>query len=249
MKIKRSAGKAKVKKENSERWLLTYSDLITLLLAFFIIMYSIASLNQGKFRQLAESLHTALSGTSTPISFTTSGGEHSLLKNTSLTPEQQGQVAQIVKENRVFSDIYHQLEQYIIDHHLQANVEAVDEPRGIRVAIHSDVLFDNGSDQLRPQALQILKGLVPFLNKVTTRVQVNGYTDSIPIHTQQFPSNWFLSVDRAAGVVSYLIEQGIDPKRLSAQGFSKYRPVASNATASGRQANRRVDIVLLHSWA
>ncbi len=245
----RRGNKAKVKKENSERWLLTYSDLITLLLAFFIIMYSIASLNQGKFQQLAESLHQAMSGSNTPITFSTSGGKKSLLKNTSLTQAQQQQVTAIVHENQVFSDIFRQLEHYIVAHHLQASVHAVDESRGIRIAIHSDVLFANGSDQLRPQALKILQGIVPFLNKVTTRVQVNGYTDSVPIRTQQFPSNWYLSVDRAAGVVTYLIAQGVIPTRLSAQGFSKFRPVATNTTALGRQINRRVDIVLLHSWA
>lgn len=247
MSSRRSRG-PKIKKENSERWLLTYSDLITLLLAFFIIMYSIASLNQGKFQQLAESLHDALSGSSNPITFSSEGANKSLLQNTSLTVAQQGQIAAIIKENHLFSDIYRELEQYIAAHHLQASVQAVDEPKGIRIAIHSDVLFDNGSDQLRPQALEILQGVVPFLNKVTTSIQVNGYTDSVPIRTQQFPSNWYLSTDRAAGVVSYLITRGVNPTRLSAQGFSKYRPIATNATAQGRQSNRRVDIVLLHSW-
>ena len=141
------------------------------------------------------------------------------------------------------------MQTYIRTHHLHGAVTAVNEPRGIRIAIHADVLFATGSDQLRQTAQHILIGLVPLLDAVHNRVQVNGYTDSSPIHTAQFPSNWFLSVDRAAGVVQFLVAHGVAPTRCSAQGFSKYHPVATNTTAQGIRQNRRVNIVLLHSWA
>ena len=258
--------------DGRERWLLTYSDLITLLLIFFVIMYSIASVNQGKFQQMAQSFHLAFDGGNTPIQFSHSGGS-GLLRQTSLTqhsvpsssaahslsgknlqqvallPGQAAQVQAMLHEDQVFSNLFARLQAYIHTHHLQAAVTAVDEPRGIRIAIHADVLFATGSDQLLSTAQHILTGLIPFLDTVHNRVQVNGYTDSAPIHTAQFPSNWFLSVDRAAGVVQFLVAHGVAPTRCSAQGFSKYHPVASNATPQGMRQNRRVNIVLLHSWA
>ena len=269
----RKKEKVRVRKEIHERWLLTYSDLITLLLAFFIIMYSVASLNQGKFRQLAQSLHMAFIGSSAPIQFSSSSGGKSVLHHSSLlhqtpapsishassgnhalqqisvTPTQAGQVHAMLHEDRVFSNLFARLQTYIRSHNLQASVTAVNQSRGIQIAIHADILFDTGSDQLRTTAQRILHGLVPFLDAVHNRIQVNGYTDSAPIHTTQFPSNWFLSVDRAAGVVQFLVGHGVSPTRCSAQGFSKYHPVASNATAQGMRQNRRVDIVILHSWA
>lgn len=245
----RKKEKVRVQKEIHERWLLTYSDLITLLLAFFIIMYSVASVNQGKFRQLAQSLHSAFSGSNTPIQFSGSSGGKSFLQQVSLTPTQAGQVRAMLHEQKVFSNLFAKLQAYIRDHHLQASVTAVNEPKGIQIAIRADILFGTGSDQLRPAAQGILHGLVPFLDVVQNRIQVNGYTDSAPIHTAQFPSNWFLSADRAAGVVQFLVGHGVSPARCSAQGFSKYHPVANNATVSGMRQNRRVDIVILHSWA
>ena len=253
--------KVRVQKEIHERWLLTYSDLITLLLAFFIIMYSVASVNQGKFQQLAQSLHLAFSGSTTPIVFE-SGGKSILkqaslmptqgkgvLQQVSLTPQQVGQVHAMLHEDKVFSTLFMRLQAYLRVHNLHASVTAVNEPRGIQIEIHADILFDTGSDRLRQTAQRILLGLVPFLDVVQNRVQVNGYSDSVPIHTTRFPSNWFLSADRAAGVVQFLVGHGVSPTRCSAQGFSKYHPVASNATAQGMRENRRVGIVILHSWA
>ncbi|MHB1629505.1 MAG: flagellar motor protein MotB [Bacilli bacterium] len=265
--------KVRIQKEIHERWLLTYSDLITLLLAFFIIMYSVASVNQGKFKQLAQSLHLAFIGSSAPIQLSSSSGgknvmQHSsllhqtptpsashassgnnVLQQISVTPAQAGQVHAMLHEDRVFSNLFARLQAYIRTHNLQASLTAVNQSQGIQIAIRADILFDTGSDRLRPAAQGVLHGLVPFLDAVQNRIQVNGYTDSAPIHTTQFPSNWFLSVDRAAGVVQFLVAHGVAPTRCSAQGFSKYHPVASNTTASGMRQNRRVDIVILHSWA
>ena len=261
---RRNKVKVRVSHDVRERWLLTYSDLITLLLAFFIIMYSMASVNQGKFQQMAQSLHLAF-GSSTPIVFAHTSAGKGLLHSTSLVPApsavksgqqqvllpraQATQVRSMLRENRVFSGLFAKLQSYIRAHNLQAAVTAVNEPRGIRIAIHADVLFATGSDHLRTTAQRILVGLVPFLDTVHNRVQVNGYTDSAPIRTAQFPNNWFLSVDRAAGVVQFLVAKGVAAPRCSAQGFSKYHPVASNGNARGRRQNRRVDIVILHSWA
>ncbi len=269
----RKKEKVRVRKEIHERWLLTYSDLITLLLAFFIIMYSVASVNQGKFQQLAQSLHLAFSGSTTPIQFARAGGGKSVLQPAALlhqapapsvahapngksvlqqvllTPQQAGQVHGILHEDKVFSSLFARLQTYIRVHNLNASVTTVNGSRGIQIEIHADILFDTGSDRLRPAAQRILLGLVPFLDAVQNRVQVNGYTDSAPIRTAQFPSNWFLSADRAAGVVQFLVGHGVSPARCSAQGFSKYHPIASNASAQGMRANRRVDIVILHSWA
>jgi|GEM_PF-3325027 len=201
----RKKEKVRVRKEIHERWLLTYSDLITLLLAFFIIMYSVASVNQGKFQQLAQSLHLAFSGSTTPIQFASASGGKSVLQPAALlhqapapsvahapngksvlqqvllTPQQAGQVHGILHEDKVFSSLYARLQTYIRVHNLNASVTAVNGSRGIQIEIHADILFDTGSDRLRQAAQRILLGLVPFLDAVQNRVQVNGYTDSAGI--------------------------------------------------------------------
>lgn len=230
---------------NHERWLLTYADLITLLLIFFVIMYSVTSLNISKFHDLAQSLNEAMGSAGTILSSQNSQGSTGILQQTSVTSSANSQTQQVNQAG--IDNLYRRIEQYIRTHHLQSQVTAYMVPQGVRVSINAQALFPSGSDVLQPDALTLLDGLTPLLQQVTNDIEVQGFTDNVPIRTAQYPSNWFLSVARSAMVADYLTHQGIDPTRLVAMGYSKYRPVASNATAAGRQRNRRVDLLVLRS--
>jgi chemotaxis protein MotB len=236
-------------KENHERWLLTYSDMITLLLIFFIVMYSITSINISKFHELAESLNQAMGSSNTVINTNAAAGGQQLLTYPQVTPSDAQVAEAAAAEQAKFDALYKRLEAYLKKNHLQADVQAAQEIPGIKITLRDSVLFANGSDVLSPQAMTILLGLVPFLQTVSHhQIVVEGYTDNVPIRTLQYPNNWFLSVSRAAEVVSNLVQDGISPYRISAEGFSKYREVASNVTSTGRELNRRVNIVILKKY-
>ncbi len=246
-------------KENNERWLLTYSDLITLLMIFFVIMYAMSSINVQKFMTLTQSLNAALdpnnkiplqnlatSGLTTAANPTT--GDHSTGYSSTpikITKQEKQQIQTMMNENIRFSNLYKRLQNYVKSNGLNNSVSLYNQTRGIQITLKDVVLFQTGQDTLLPGAQQILKGLVPFLQSVTNPIVVEGYTDNVPIDTPQFPSNWELSTGRAVNVVHFLISNAIDPNRLSAEGFGQYHPVAPNTTPANRAMNRRVNIVIL----
>ncbi len=255
--------KHKAEKENSERWLITYSDLITLLLIFFVIMYAMSSLDKAKFNILSASLNAALDpsneiplpglGKTALISAANpTVGSHTgntgTKATTPITKQEITQISSIIKEDKVFSNLYQELHNYITKNGLQSSVAIQNQQRGVQITLHDMVFFNTGSDQLRTQAMQTLAKLVPFLKTVNNDIIVEGYTDNIPIRTYLFPSNWELSTGRAVNVVKFLIANGIDPNRLAATGYSKYHPIAANTTSANRQQNRRVNIVVLRSY-
>ena len=247
-------------KENNERWLLTYSDLITLLMIFFVIMYAMSSVNAQKFMTLTQSLNAALdpnnkipiqslasSGLTTAANPTT--GDHSTGYSPTPTPKitktEQKQIQALMNENIRFNNLYKRLQNYVNQNGLSNSVSLYNQTRGIQITLRDVVLFQTGQDTLLSGAQQILLGLVPFLQSVTNPIVVEGYTDNVPIDTSQFPSNWELSTGRAVNVVHFLITNHLLPSRLSAEGFGQYHPVAPNTSSINRQMNRRVNIVIL----
>ncbi len=246
-------------KENNERWLLTYSDLITLLMIFFVIMYAMSSINVQKFMTLTQSLNAALdpnnkiplqnlatSGLTTAANPTT--GDHSTGYSAApspITKQQKQQIQTLMNENIRFSNLYQRLQNYVKKNGLNNSVSLYNQTRGIQITLKDVVLFQTGQDSLLPGAQQILKGLVPFLQSVNNPIVVEGYTDNVPINTPQFPSNWELSTGRAVNVVHFLIANSLNPNRLSAEGFGQYHPVVPNTTPTNRAMNRRVNIVIL----
>ncbi len=260
--------------ENHERWLVSYADFITLLFAFFVVMYSVSSVNEGKYRVLSESLEAAFKSS-----------------NKSMMPIQIGQIAKTPKTNAM------ELNQRIINIGLsslppprfsigklkkgkkkkpgkglkgnsggdgeksiasatkeikaamaslikQGLVSVTANGLGVDIQINSSILFASGSAVLSRQAVPILEKIAKTLLKTKTAVDVEGFTDDRPISNWQFPSNWELSAARAASVVHLLTRAGMAPQRLAAVGYGEYHPVASNKTAKGRQKNRRVVLVV-----
>lgn len=213
-------------------WLTTYSDLVTLLMCFFVLMFSFSTVDAAKFRQVAISLQTALRGV---LDGGVSLGPQDILEKLDL-------------EEQLMEDAFHEIEAYIQEAGLKGAVVAVYEERGLVIRFLDTVLFDLAKANLRADSLAILDRVAQVLDKVPNQIAIEGHTDNLPIQTQEFPSNWWLSTARANRVVEYFAKQhGITPKRLSAVGYGEYRPLLPNSSADNRAQNRRVEILIKKS--
>ncbi len=218
-------------KENLERWLLTYADLITLLLAFFVVMYSMSQVDAKRFGQMAEALHGILKGgesvfNNKPNDPSTDG--HGLLKLGNLRML-QSHIESRFKQIGKLDDV---------------NTEITE--RGLVIHIVDRALFDEASADLKPQSRDVLDLILDEVKDKPNHVRIEGHTDDRPIATPRFPSNWELSAARATEVVRYFVRgHGFPPDRISALGYGEYRPVRPNNSIENRAANRRVDVVIL----
>ena len=244
--------------ENEERWLLTYADMITLLMALFMVLFSISSVNISKYKSLQQSLQDAFSGKilSGGSSIAESGSDAGKAPTSQATPAiapikpQVGQTSRnnnTARDNREFQKIKREIDKYARQHGLSKQLQTAIARRGLVVRLLTDrVLFDPGQAALKTPGLPLLDKVAHALEIDQTHpILVEGHTDNVPISGSQFPSNWELSTARASVVVRYFIHDGIDKFRLGAAGYANLYPVASNSSASGRSKNRRVEIVLL----
>jgi chemotaxis protein MotB len=274
-------------KENEERWLLTYADMITLLMALFMVLFSISSVNVSKYKSLQESLKAAFSGSILPggkaltqsgaqaeqakaaqdtaipsivainptatnqNSSSSSAGTSSSQSMSAASASEQAKtlIAAAKIEQQQLQQLKAQLDQYLKAHGLQNQVQTTISRRGLVVRVLTDkVLFDSGQATLKPEGLPLLGEVANLLNVATDhQIAVEGHTDSVPISSAQYPSNWELSTARATTVVRYFISRSVDASRMTASGYADLHPIASNATDRGRQLNRRVEIVLLRN--
>ncbi len=247
--------------ENHERWLVSYADFITLLFAFFVVMYAISSVNEGKYRVLSSALVSAFSHpqkTIEPIQYGTplrspiiqheSLFKDSQLKNES-TIDSPGVDHRIVPTPKEMADMQKLADE--IEYNLkplidQELITVTKTNQGLEIEIKSNILFASGAAVLSLQAIAPLKKIAAVLAKVPNDINVEGYTDNVPISTASFPSNWELSAARAASVVRLFTQSGLQAMRLKAIGFGEHQPIADNATELGRSKNRRVAIMVLN---
>lgn len=224
------------------RWLLTYADMITLLMAFFIMMYSMSVLNLAKFQEVAFSIRSGFGG---PLD----GGGGVLihgpgpgsLKPNILGLETYGELAGTAER----------LAHYVTERGLEDAVKMRADERGLVVSLVTDkVLFERGRAGLRPSGREIMDEIAGLLRELPNHVIVEGHTCDLPINTAQFPSNWELSTARATQVIRYFIERGDVPAgRLSAAGYADSHPLEPNTSEANRARNRRVDIVIVATAA
>lgn len=217
-----------VEDDNVDRWLVSYADFITLLFAFFVVMYAISSVNEGKYRVLSDTLVTAFKTPPKSI-------EPVPIGKPMKTEQPQQYMVQVA--NRIKRDL-----QPLID---KQYIKVTSNKLWVEVEINTSILYSSGNAKLEPEANEPLKKLAVMLAGVPNYVDVEGYTDNLPINNAVYPSNWELSAARAASVVQLFINNGIAPQRLSAIGYGQYRPIANNDTVEGRRKNRRVRIVIL----
>jgi len=260
---------------NHEAWAIPYGDLVTLLLAFFVVMYAISSVNEGKFRVLSDSLTAAFRGvpkTLEPVQVgeksrgsgadiavsivqqaTMEGQPRQLLESIELgermgkagKPPTRGGVGEAVVVPPALGRVADEIEKALAPLVAADMIAVRRDATWVEVEIRTDILFASGVSRLSDAAIPALNVLAETLAKYPNPVRVEGHTDNRPISTSTFPSNWELSAARAASVVHLFAKGGVDPARLAVIGLGEFRPSKSNDTAEGRNANRRVLIVIL----
>jgi chemotaxis protein MotB len=222
------------------RWLLTYADMITLLMAFFIMLYSMSVLNLAKFQQVAVSIKSGFGGM-------VEGQGRSILGSSS---QFNIRPSPIVGETAgVPNQTVRKIQTMIKDEKLENKVRLRVDERGLVISLSTDkVLFGPGRASLSPSARKIIDAVAGSLKDIPNEVRVEGHTCDLPIRSSEYPSNWELSTARATNVIRYLIDKkGFQPDRLSAAGYADSRALVPNTSESNRAINRRVDIVVLRS--
>jgi chemotaxis protein MotB len=239
--------------DDSERWLLTYADMITLLLALFIVMFAMSSVNATKFQSLADSLQDAFSGKilggrsiqQTGGSVQAEQAKPEVSSETSLQPMAASSPAARAEQTD-FRKLKAQIDRLVKEEGLTTKVETAIEKRGLAVRVLTDgLLFDSGAADVKPAAEPLLEKIGGILahTEQPHPVRVEGHTDSVPI-TGRFPSNWELASARASGVVRVLLGTPLHSRPFEAVGRAALDPIASNGTDDGRAKNRRVEIIL-----
>lgn len=232
------------KKTISQEWLTTYSDMMTLILCFFVLLYSFSLLDTDKFRQLSQSMAIALGGDSQVITDGGNIGPVPIAENPGVEDNSDGSGLVGAEAQR----IYEEVTSYVDENGLNAKVTIKKETRGVLIELQDNILFDSGKAALKQDSLPLLKKISGLLNEFSNEVIVEGHTDNLPINKGYYQSNWELSTDRANKVVRYFIEkEGLDGRRFQAVGLGEYRPIDTNDTPEGRQTNRRVNILIVTS--
>lgn len=241
--------------ENPDRWLVSYADFITLLFAFFVVMYSISSVNKGKYDKLASSMGGAFTGENASIQLKMNAGnpsdaasklknqQKSLIKPLPLTYLYSEKMR---REREALTNMGIDLSNKLSPLISEGKVRVMQNNRGIRIDINDSVLFSPGSAELAGTASAMMNEIAIMLKDNQRHIQVEGHTDNIAIHNATFFSNWELSAVRASSVVRMLSEIGIAENRLSALGFGAAQPINENETPAGRAKNRRVSIMILY---
>jgi chemotaxis protein MotB len=250
--------------ENHERWLVSYADFITLLFAFFVVMYSVSSINEGKYRVLSSTLTDAFlveAQSMNPVqvgeqvrTLTPVAGEYASpeqgASDPSLIPDPIPEITKsktpnIAPDLQSMEAIQEKLTG-VLDGFIEQNlVNVTQTDKGIQVEMKSKMLFESGSARLSRDALKVLRGVADVLSSLPNQIHVEGHTDNVPIRTVSFPSNWELSAARAASVVHLFTRMGVDSYRMAAIGYGEHRPIAGNDTEEGRQKNRRVSLIVM----
>jgi chemotaxis protein MotB len=235
--------------ENLERWFVSYADFITLLFAFFVVMYAMSLLNEGKYRVLMESIAVAFHNI--PGSSLGAMVEINPAAPLPVTiPIKKPQVVNLKtdlqwKKNReLLRNKAKEIAAALAPLVERGQVRVTEGALGITVEINASVLFASGEARLHPAAVTAMSAVAQILATTDFPITVEGHTDNVPISSVLYPSNWELSGARAASVVRLFIENGVDPRLLAALGYADQRPVADNATQEGRQRNRRVVITI-----
>ncbi len=244
---------------NHEAWAIPYGDLVTLLLAFFVVMYAVSSVNEGKYRVLSDSLTAAFRGTPRTMEPVPVGDKAAKAKgddtlagikpNQAIKFPENAEVEKAAAEDealqaqlRQMTDDLQNAMQILID---QDMIRVERAPSWVEVEIKTDILFPSGSAEIEAAAVEILEKLAAILAERPYPIRIEGHTDDRPISNAQFPSNWELSAARASRIVRLFEQRGITASRMVVAGMGQNQPLADNTTPEGRNRNRRVALVIL----
>ncbi len=222
-----------------DEWLLTYGDLMTQLVCFFVLIVAFSSLNIEKFQEVLASIQIALGG----------GSASGVLTELPSAVDIPLHSSELKVDEGKFMELKGKIDEYIEKQKLNEYLETHITHEGLQITLKQQepsVFFDTAEARIKEEAYPILNQIGKFLKDITNEIRVEGHTDIRPINTPQFPSNWELSVARATNVLKYLNEKcGISADRLSAAGYGPYKPIAPNDSESGMSKNRRVEVIIL----
>ncbi|MBS4049872.1 MAG: flagellar motor protein MotD [Methylomonas sp.] len=240
--------------EHPDRWMVSFADFITLLFAFFVVMYSISSVNKGKYETFSESLDQALfhnekvQKEAEPIQIGTipTRIQPIELPNLVTVTEEEHQLSEeIMEEKRRLNEVSDEFQRALQPFVESQLVGIKKHDFWVELEMNSELLFASGKAELSVKALPVLEKVAEVVRGVPNVINIEGYTDDVPISTGIYPSNWDLSSARATSVVKELIKNNIPPTRLSAVGYGEFHPIADNTSEEGRFKNRRVVLVLM----
>ncbi len=226
-------------------WMATFADLVTLLMCFFVLMFAMSTIQEETFKELVQSLKSALGVQQVPetgtreglVMPTTKSEDPKETKSDQAMDELGGMVQKEVE------DIVSDVKELVMFNKLGGNVKVEENDEGAVITISDVLLFSGGSGSMNQKGLPVMAKIAKVLKQFSYPIKVAGHTDNIPIHTERFPSNWELSATRASDVVRFLITQGVNPSLLSAEGHAEFSPLTDNKSAKNRARNRRVEIV------
>jgi len=220
---------------NHERWLVSYADFITLLFAFFVVMFAVSQVDSKRVGRFTEAFSKAVGINLMPMQ-----GE-SLLTG-GKTPDDSGKGTEMNLAG--IDGLKAALDRMVATAHDLAGLQVIQRRNELVLRLPEGVLFDTGEAGVKTSSGATIKLIVPELTKRDVEVRVEGHTDNQPITSHRFKSNWELSTARAIAVMLSLVAEGMSPDRVSVAGYGEFRPVASNTTDDGRRQNRRVDLVV-----
>lgn len=224
-------------------WLATYADTITLLLTFFILLYSMSTIDNEKIKQLSQAFQTMMKGQkgTTIMEYDLYNGQVPLIGG-------ESPIDIMIDETDEQADMYYELKQLVEDHKLTEVVDVISTERGILIQLRDSILFEDASSYLSEESKGILYEISKIIADIPNSILVEGHTDNKQINTVKFPSNWELSVERAVNVVRYFTESlGLNPVRFSAAGYGEFQPIVPNDSEDNMSRNRRVNILILAS--
>ena len=225
-------------------WIITFADMVTLLMVFFILLFAIGNVEQEKWRDIKESLREALGADSIEELGTRQGLDVVKQVQTQVDEKTVYAVDEVgAMVNREMEDIISEVEEFVFKNKLSGEVRVSSDPRGAVITISDVVLFPPGSAEMTPQGRKTLRQVFDVLKQFQYNVKIEGHTDNTPIHTLRYPSNWELSAFRASEVAHMMIDDGFPPERLSVEGFAEFRPKVPNTSAENRAINRRIEVV------
>lgn len=234
---------------NTERWMVSYADFVTLLFAFFVVMYAISSVNESKYRVLTDTMTEAFKVVPKSLEPIQVGKDKKIVGEFDKKGALVEPVKVLPKPQRTYEVEMKQIAETVskavkplID---QGLIQVTENKLWVEIEMNTSILFSSADSELEENAYPALKALAIVLKKLPNYIDVEGHTDNVPINNDEFPSNWELSAARAASVVHLFSSYGVNPHRLSSIGYAEYRPIASNETEKGRLKNRRVKIVIL----
>jgi chemotaxis protein MotB len=240
--------------ENHERWLVSYADFITMLIAFFVVMYSLSTVNEGKYRVLSDSLVAAFRSVNInargqqvapgAVAPAAAPALQQVRPKPAVMPVNAKEEERKRQAREKMREMAKEIMQALNPLVKEGKVSVTEGLKGITVEINASVLFPVGEAKLQPAAVKALRAVAEVAAGADFPVTVEGHTDPTPIATAHFPSNWELSGARASSVVRLFVDAGVAPQRLTATGYGEQRPVASNDTQEGRARNRRVTILI-----